>query len=410
MKKILKYIFVGLLGVFMMTACEREEVPLVTSVSIDSLSIVPAYEEVSIVCRFNSTMTIEHATLYLSRYPDFSEKEKIALQAKSLVLYSTTIKQLLDGITYYIKIEIHNHWSTMLMDETLEFRTMPLSTPTMSSTEVAERTFNSAIVEGDIVNDGGRTISSAGIVYSTEANPTIDNAIKIESEVRSGKLSLFIGHLQEDQVYYARTYAVNEIGVAYGDEVSFAVDTLWKGRDLGLSVNWGHVNVGAFYPEEAGDYFAWGEIAPKEEYNWLTYLHCNQDPQQITKYAPYVDGLSSLEPADDAATMNWGDNWRMPTEKEWDELREQCDWKWVVINNVKGYKVTSKNGASIFLPAAGKIDGRNLLNKNEKGLYWTKWLTTAKHDAKIVEMDAYNYDRAYETRCYGLSVRPVCSK
>ena len=161
MKKILKYIFVGLLGVFLMTACEREEVPLVTSVSIDSLSIVPAYEEVSIVCRFNSTMTIEHATLYLSRYPDFSEKEKIALQAESLVLYSTTIKQLLDGITYYIKIEIHNHWSTMLIDETLEFRTMPLSTPTMSSTEVAERTFNSAIVEGDIVNDGGRTISSA---------------------------------------------------------------------------------------------------------------------------------------------------------------------------------------------------------------------------------------------------------
>jgi hypothetical protein len=411
MKKMCKYIVVGLLACFAMMGCEPEEVPQTPSMVIDSLVIIPTYEDVSILCRFRSNVTISTVSVYLSTSLDFSQKEKVVLQAEAPATFSGKIDNLQDGSLYYVQVEVQNRLYTTSLDEILEFSTMPLSAPIMTPTEVAEVTFNSAVIDGEIISNGGREVSRYGVVYGTTTNPTIEKANVIEAEALDGKWSCFIGHLEKDLIYYARTYAVNEMGVAYGDEVSFEVDTLWKGRDLGLSVNWGHTNVGAICPEDAGDYFAWGEIAPKAEYNWRYYLHCNQgDPQQITKYAPYVDKLSTLEPEDDAATMNWGGNWRMPTQSEWNELREKCEWRWVTVNNVKGYQVTNRaNGASIFLPAAGKKDGRTLFDQNEVGYYWTRWLAT-KHEAKSYIMHVYSDWSAQETRCYGLSVRAVCPK
>ena len=126
--------------------------------------------------------------------------------------------------------------------------------------------------------------------------------------------------------------------------------------DLGLSVKWATCNMGASSPEEYGDYYAWGETETKSTYDWNTYKWCKGSENTLTKYCTdsdygTVDNKTVLDPEDDVAHVKWGGNWRMPTDAEIEELRENCIWKWTTQNGKNGYKVTSKkNGNSIFLP------------------------------------------------------------
>lgn len=149
--------------------------------------------------------------------------------------------------------------------------------------------------------------------------------------------------------------------------------------DLGLSVKWATCNVGATKPEEYGKYFAWGEIVSKEYYDWSTYKWCNGSQTTLTKYcidADYgqIDNKTTLEPSDDVATAQWGGSWRMPNVEEMNELCEKCTWRWTTENGVQGYIVTSKNGNSIFLPAAGSMYNTSLIDLNKSGEYWTSTL------------------------------------
>ena len=103
------------------------------------------------------------------------------------------------------------------------------------------------------------------------------------------------------------------------------------------------------------DYFAWGETEPKETYSWATYKWCDGTDANITKYNT-ADGKTILEPADDAAQVHWGGNWRMPTKEELQELIDSCQWERVTLNSVIGNKITGPNGNSIFIPAAGSYN------------------------------------------------------
>ena len=187
--------------------------------------------------------------------------------------------------------------------------------------------------------------------------------------------------------------------------------------DLGLSVKWATCNVGANSPEEYGDYFAWGETSPKTTYNWSTYKYCNGDECSMTKYCldsyyGTVDNKTTLELTDDAARVNWGGKWRMPTKAEQDELRNtsNCTWTWTTQNGVKGYKVTSKkNGNSIFLPAAGGRIGDDLDYAGSYGDYWSSsHFTSYGSRAYDFYFDSSDVDWDDPSRCYGLSVRAVC--
>ncbi len=209
--------------------------------------------------------------------------------------------------------------------------------------------------------------------------------------------------------------------------------------DLGLSVKWATCNLGATTPEGYGDYFAWGETSPKEYYHWNTYKWCiyteNTNDITLTKYfVKYistvitnvhgeVDNKDTLEPEDDAAHVNWGGNWRMPTEAEWDELTntENCTWVWQENYNntgVKGSLVTSKhNDNSIFLPASGERSESELKMDGEDGFYWSSSLHENYADwAFYLLFNPLDEDGSVlmssnqkQFRDYGLSVRPVCT-
>ena len=189
--------------------------------------------------------------------------------------------------------------------------------------------------------------------------------------------------------------------------------------DLGLPSGtlWADRNIGADSPEGYGDYFAWGETNPKSVYDWSTYKYCKGSYDTLTKYnykSSYgtVDNKTILEASDDAATVNWGNSWRMPTYEEQQELIGKCTWTWTTSNGVKGYKVVGPNGNSIFLPAAGHREDSSVDGTGSYGLCWS-----ASHDESFYPTDAWvmNFysggrNSHNNSRYCGYSVRAVARK
>ena len=188
--------------------------------------------------------------------------------------------------------------------------------------------------------------------------------------------------------------------------------------DLGLSVKWATCNIGADYPEDYGDYFAWGETEPKEYYDWTTYKY-GSDYKKLTKYCNdssygfngFVDNKKVLDREDDAAFVNWGSAWRMPTIEEFVELIENCTWLWASQNGVIGYRVIGPNGNSIFLPAAGMKYKNNFWNATSNGYYWSLSLDTehTKNSGNSVyfSLESISWIISGTRRINGQSIRPV---
>lgn len=176
-----------------------------------------------------------------------------------------------------------------------------------------------------------------------------------------------------------------EAGKAYGFETAMSKSFTPQYVDLGLNVRWATCNVGATRPEGYGDYFAWGETSPKNtsQFTWGSYLFCKGSYDTLLKYCynslygynSYKDSRKTLESSDDAATVNWGSDWRMPTDKEIKELVTKCTWTVKTVNGVEGYEV-SGNGNSIFLPAGGYIYDGILQGVGVLGRYWSSSIET----------------------------------
>lgn len=185
--------------------------------------------------------------------------------------------------------------------------------------------------------------------------------------------------------------------------------------DLGLSVKWANFNVGAVSPEDCGDYFAWGEIGTKSDYSLRTYLYWEDlngndyayDMNDSNEWVVLGNDISGSE-LYDAATVNWGDGWRMPTESEVIELCEECVWKSDTVQGVHGVTVIGPNGNSIFLPAAGCYNGKALNNRDKYGHYWCSTPDDdAVYSVHYLYFGSDYYECSWDTRFYGHSVRPV---
>ena len=192
----------------------------------------------------------------------------------------------------------------------------------------------------------------------------------------------------------------------------------WVNLGLPSGLKWASCNVGATTPEDYGNYYAWGEVLPKADYSWATYKYANGNYDKLTKYCysksygdnGFTDDKTTLDPEDDAAHVNWGGEWRMPTDAEWTELRNNCTWTWATQSGVNGYQVSSKtNGNSIFLPAAGYRYDTDLNDAGSYGDYWSSSLYTGYPNyAWGVYFSSDDVGRNGYGRNGGQSVRPVC--
>lgn len=229
--------------------------------------------------------------------------------------------------------------------------------------------------------------------------------------------------------------------------------------DLGLSVKWATCNLGSVLPSDYGNYYAWGEISPKTtsfqplDYKWFKSIYFGVDSQmgcdryfvRIEKYVfdsaikyeidkelgfylilfteEFSEGYSfepvkydnqlCLKQEDDAARWEKGEGWRIPTDEEWKELIEKCDWTPSSNNGVDGYIVSSKTGAaSIFLPKAGWMRGNDIIDQGRYGDYWSSSLSgTRTFVAKSISCGQSGINiREGWYRYSGLTIRPVYTK
>ena len=173
--------------------------------------------------------------------------------------------------------------------------------------------------------------------------------------------------------------------------------------DLGLpsGLFWATCNVGASSPEEAGSLYAWGESETKYEYTL-------ENSYTYGKYFNDISGNTKL----DAATVNFGSEWRMPKQSEFNELFEHCGWESTSQNGVEGYKFIGTNGNYIFLPAAGSYDSGGGVFINERGSYWTSTPTTIEENRRAYYLVFLSTNKIVgsDYRDNGRSIRPVSGR
>lgn len=344
---------------------------------------------------------------------------------------TVNISDLSDYTTYYYAAAYKLGDDDFVLGEVKTFKTNPMVT----TIENPEATVVSATLQGTCskgINITGFSIKKEGDTEYTQYSAEVDG---------EGNFSTTIDGLDlETKYYYYAFVQVN--GITYkGAEYSFTTKPLCPNDkhphmiDLGLpsGKKWACCNIGATTPEGYGDYYAWGETSPKSHYDWTNYIYGTgedgrpEDPDNTnyTKYCNnseyglngFSDGKVTLEESDDAATVNWGNGWRMPLMNEQQELVEKCDWSKVSLNGIKGRLVVGPSKKAIFLPAAGFKYNYYPNDTGEPGVYGHYWsasidTTVPANNCQAADMNFQNdviiewrYYRG--SRCAGESVRAV---
>lgn len=195
---------------------------------------------------------------------------------------------------------------------------------------------------------------------------------------------------------------------------------------------WATMNIGAEKPEEYGYYFWWGDTVgyKRENDKWVASDGSNSNfsfasgniPTWVKTIKTLLsrgwiiskDGTYVLAPEHDAAQVQWGGGWRMPTHQELSDLVDNCSWTWTTTNGVSGYVVSGKGdyaSNSIFLPSAGYGLGTSLYTSGSYGYYWSSvpYSDPYSDSYSAYELFFHSSSRRLDDdyRFDGHSVRPV---
>ena len=284
--------------------------------------------------------------------------------------------------------------------------------PVVVTKQVVDITATSAKVNAKVENDGGAEVTKRGVEYACASFSGTDQDCDVKIVDAGSGLGEFqceLTNLNPNETYYVRAFATNEAGTSYGEEISFVTleeEKIINGYeyvDLGLpsGLKWASCNVGATTPYEVGEYFSWGELKPKDRYgmdNCATYG------------VPMGDFSGDAEY--DVAAFAWGSTWRMPTEAEFMELRDNCKLEWTMIdNNTRGCFLTGPNGNQIYLPSGGFMTESSVDFAEDEAAYWTSTPDTFTSDqgySTFVYFYSNNFcNRGWMSRYVGMPIRPV---
>ena len=336
--------------------------------------------------------------------------------------YTTPVTGLEPATRYYFRSFVRQNGQDTY-GETKEFTTKDvasmLETKDASGVEATKATMNAKLDLADVLYKS----LAYGFLWGTSES-ALNTDFKC-TEISDNAISAALTNLSHKTQYWYRAYVTLDSQTFNGEVKSFTTvgysAVAGEAVDLGLSVKWSSMNLGATSPSEYGDYFAWGETEPEDSYNysWSTYELCNGSSSTLTKYnnnSSYgaVDNKSEFKDygyEDDAARQALGGSWRIPTDTEWTELRTKCTWTSTTNYNgtrVLGRIVTASNGNSIFLPAAGYWGGTIRYGAGSYGYYWSSSLSTDyPYSVWYVYFNYDNVNRSEYFRYFGRSVRPV---
>lgn len=222
---------------------------------------------------------------------------------------------------------------------------------TLSATEVAMTLAQTDTVK--ISGGSSRYLSSSS--DASVAYPVVKDSLLVIYPVALGGTDITVRDAKGVRDYIVR--------VTVTGEAPESVELLDLGLPSGLK--WASCNVGATETEGYGGYYAWGEISEKETYDWASYSLCDGSMGTVRDIGADISGTVY-----DAAHMNWGGTWRMPTYDEVHELVQNCTWKWTTVNGVAGREGTGPNGTTIFFPAAGYRANDTTYSIGSYGSYW----------------------------------------
>ena len=259
-------------------------------------------------------------------------------------------------------------------------------------------------------------------LITTDGNGNISNSPVYEAEFYEGTISINF-HVESIENIKAVALHVKENRVG-GNDIITEFTAVGKGKqkgyldcpdshhphmiDLGLPSGtlWACCNLGASSPYENGDYFAYGETRPKGEYSWETFFNVD--------WWPYHDDIATSDL--DAASMQWGDKWRMPTIEQWMELKEYSEREYETGYNSSYLPgriiVKGSNGGQIRLPYASY----QIASEKMGGFYYWSSSCVDPHDfPKETEIRrawsvSGEYTEFFKTPVpwyWGIPVRPV---
>jgi len=249
-----------------------------------------------------------------------------------------------------------------------------------------------------------------GFEFGKKETP-VGQRSKLSAEMdEEGQFDVLVDNLESGIVYSYRAYVKIDGEYHYGEFRHFSMipDDL---VDLGLSVKWCNHNLGAVKAEDYGGYYAWWETEVKNEYNWATYFDSPYNDDGLWKGCDIDEDISATQY--DAAFLGLGDEYRLPTKDEMQELVDNCSWEWSQIGDVYGFIVTGSNGNNIFLPAGGNMENDEVSNVGQYGGYWSS--TPLSESSKGMAGNLYFFgspsytlfNTQWSNRYSGRSIRPV---
>lgn len=343
-------------------------------------------------------------------------KDKLALLNSTLETQTLTLANKLEAISSAVEA---------MPDYTSKFAAIETAIKALPNYEAQLKALNTLItdqnsklddqiaaLEGimNAIPDYSNKLSA--IENAIKAMPDYDTAINsIKDEIANLVKAVEDGNKSNADALAEIAKKLEELKAA-GGSTTVVKDCVDLGLPSGLM--WRKYNVGANSEYEKGNYYAWGETVTKQDYyfptyKWGEYIE-NGYKSHYTKYNE-TDKLTLLQPEDDAATANLGENYRTPTVKEWEELLAECTWEVATTTNknnktvIDYWKVVGPNGNFIILPSAGfyfvaqwKSYYSCYQSASEKAIFWYIDETNEMPNMVTVKRE------------YGYPVRPVLKK
>ena len=381
-----KYVFLSL---FLLLCCscdefvETKDVTHLTPFSADVAIKVCCddYQEAGILYYLAAKYGVYHPySIALNE----SQHTDVKLRRKKGNEMNVHISHLSPNTRYYYRSYVIRN-GRVYCGEMSKFKTLPY-TVEFTVWKPANITYSSAEIELSAAGDEKCPIDYVGFVCSRFHDNIIQgkgqqtslkvaaDSIAVSAEV-SEESSVFrkvkINDLSSGTTYYYCPFASHDGHYAYGPIRTFTTSSFRiEAVDLGLSVLWASCNVGASGPEGHGSRFSWGETEEKEFYTEKYYdmLDCFERMSENVGFVPaYIVPLENICGTEwDAAAVNWGDGWRLPTDEEMCDLMDNCRWTPQFFRRQYGMRVTGTSGNNVFIPFSSRRGPEVLMDE-----YWS---------------------------------------
>lgn len=302
-------------------------------------------------------------------------------------------------------------------------------------------TANDEVLKLQLPNKTSRLMHVMGTVYSNLADGSVmsinglNDSYKqtLDNYVKDAKYDFYMLLAKTDTVKSANPLNLTVLEPNDGDEFYYLNPKYNESNDgevvrvkmgypraaiqMGLSVKWANVNIGAEQDIDYGNYFWWGDIEGHEDNSSYTFdTPGTTEFWNLTKLKArgYVGDDENLLPGKDAAVQLWGDEWKIPTKAECEELIANTKSVWQTYNGVNGRMWTSKiNGKSVFMPAAGYYDEQGYKHDGTNGHYRTSTRVNNNNNRFAYKLGFAKQSIEINNQSYrykGFSIRPVKTK